>query len=65
MASIKLLSDAQKVFEAVKHFLLTKVPEATRCSDDELIKQMIVYVDYFTAFYSIDSNSRITCQLFE
>jgi hypothetical protein len=58
-ASIKLLSDAQNVLGAVKHFLLTKVPEATRCSDEEVIKQIDLYVDFFTVFDSIFSNSRI------
>jgi hypothetical protein len=57
-ATIKLLSDAQKVIDAVKDFILTKVPEATRCSDDEVIKQMNVFVDFFTVFDSIFSNSR-------
>ncbi len=54
-----MLSDAQKVLGAVKHFLLTKVPEATRCLDEEVIKQIDLYVDFFTVFDSVFSNSRI------
>ncbi len=54
-----MLSDEQKVLDAVKHFLLTTVPEAMRCSDDEVIKHMVFYVDFFTIFDGVFSNSHI------
>ncbi len=51
-------SDAQKVLDVVKYFILKKVPEVTNCSDDEVIKQRNVYVDLFTVFGSVFTNSR-------
>ena len=56
-ATIKLLSDAQKVLTAVQDFLLTEVPENARCSNDEIIRQISIYVDVFTVFDSVFSNS--------
>jgi hypothetical protein len=53
-----LLSDAQKVLTAVQDFLLTEVPENARCSNDEIIRQISIYVDVFTVFDSVFSNSR-------
>ena len=55
-AIIKLLIDAQNILSAVQDFLLTKVPENTWCSNEEVIKQMGVYADFFTVFDSVFSN---------
>jgi hypothetical protein len=57
-ATLKLLNDAQTVLGAVKEFLLTKVPEETQCSNEEVIKQFDIYIDFFTVFDTIFSNSR-------
>ena len=55
-ASIKLLSNAQKILDRVKNFILMKVPEATRCPDHEVIKQINSSIDFLlflTAFFQI------------
>ncbi len=57
-ASITLLTYAQKVLDDVKNFILTKVPEATRCPDHEVIRQINLSVNFFTVFDSIFSNSQ-------
>ena len=59
-ATLKLLSCAKTVLEAVQSCILANVPEESRCSNDEIIKQISVYTDFFTVFDSIFSNSRTT-----
>jgi hypothetical protein len=57
-ATIKLLNDAPAILGAVKDFLLTKVPQEARCSNEEVAKQLNTYVDFFTVFDTVFSNSR-------
>ncbi len=43
--------------DEVKSFILMKVPEATRCPDHEVIRQINSSFAFFTVFDSILSNS--------